>query len=378
MSRSVRAGNFLLLLGVVAACVLLAEVGLRLAGFGAPRLLPASVRTSYRLEPGARFEYRGFLPGTFEDFSNEVVLNRLGFHERDYAAARPQADTHRVLILGDSYVAALEVPLADTFHERVERQVSDQDPLGVGSYEWIAFGQGNRAQEAQLEWLRRQGPRYEPDAVLLVFFAGNDVMENSPVLFDRARRFGDRYMREVLPRKERFFHRINLLPFSRINGLVAEIATGWYAANLHRFVDDLDAAELTSPELGVYEDPAPAAWRAAWERTFELFGEIRSETSALGARLVVAGLSGPQAVGDVGLARLRSGESGVDWGTPLARVAGWSRDARVPFVDLTPALRAAGGRSVYWRHDAHLTPRGHEVVADTLYEFLYGSDGALR
>lgn len=376
VERGTTWGNLALAAGSLAVVLLLAEVGLRVAGYPMPRLLPASIRSTYHLGPGARFEYRGFLPGTFEDFANLVELNRIGFHDRDYAVRRPQPDTHRVLVLGDSYVAAFEVPVADTFHKRVESRLQQEDPLGSGSYQWIAIGQGNRAQEAELRWLRQYGRRYRPDAVLLVFFAGNDVMENSEVLFSRARRFGDFYMREVVPRKQAFFDTVLGVPGSRLNGLVAEVATSLYAANLYRFAD-LDADRLTSPELGVYDDPPQGPWRRAWHTTFELLDAIQAQASELGAKLVVAGLSGPQAVGDVGLQRLWGAEA-ADWAAPLARVEGWSRQHLVPFVDLTPALREAGRRQVYWRHDAHLTPRGHQVVADTLYAALYGPGGTLR
>ena len=126
------------------------------------------------------------------DFANGVELNQLGFHDRDYVLERPTPRTHRVMVLGDSYVAAFEVPVRQTFHKRIEARLGVEDPLGHGSYQVIAFGQGASAQEAELGWLRAFGPRYRPDLVLLVFFCGNDVMENSPVLFDRAHDFASR------------------------------------------------------------------------------------------------------------------------------------------------------------------------------------------
>lgn len=73
----------------------------------------------------------------------------------------------------------------------------------------------------------------------------------------------------------------------------------------------------------------------------------------------------------------RAESAGIDWGRPLRHVADWAAESGVPFVDLTPALQQAGRRRVYWRHDAHLTPEGHEVAADALYEFLYGRSGGV-
>ena len=43
----------------------------------------------------------------------------------------------------------------------------------------------------------------------------------------------------------------------------------------------------------------------------------------------------------------------------------------VPRLDALPALRAAlPGPDVFFRQTVHLTPRGHEIVAKTIDEFL--------
>jgi len=42
----------------------------------------------------------------------------------------------------------------------------------------------------------------------------------------------------------------------------------------------------------------------------------------------------------------------------------------VPLLSLASPLAAADRRKIYWRHDAHLTPYGHTIVAETLYPFV--------
>lgn len=370
------AGGLLLATAALLASTLFAEIGLRLAGYRPPILLPASIKSTYHMGPGGHFLYCGFLPGAFEDFATPVELNRLGFHDRDYSPERPSSQTHRVMVLGDSYVAALEVPIEETFHKRIEERLRTEDPLGRGSYEVIAFGQGNRAQEAELGWHREFGPQYRPDVVLLLFFCGNDVMENSPVLFDRAKRFGIRYLREVVPRKEALFRRLVLFPGLRLNGLAAEALTTLYAENLHRFHPSLSTEDLTSPELGVYHSPLAPEWRDAFDRTSDLLEKIRAESEGLGARFLLASLSGPQAVGDLGLAVLWSRRSSaLDFDLPDRWVSGWASEHGVPLLALGPRLAAAGRKRVFWPHDAHLTPFGHTVVADAVYGFLTEDHG---
>lgn len=376
--RSILPGILLASASLVAVAGV-AEIGLRVWGYSRPRILSPSIRSSYRIEPNARFTYRGFLPGTFEDFENVVELNRLGFHDRFRPPERPTPDTYRLMVLGDSYVAAFEVGIEETFHKRLERRLRARDPLQRDGYQVLAFGRGNRAQEAQLEWLRRYGPEYRPDAVLLLFFCGNDIMENSPETFRAASDFVDLYLEKVVPRKVGLFKNLMLVPGSRLNGFVAETLTDWYARNLHRFHDDLDAHDLQSTELGLYRTPLEPEWRRAWERTERLLDDIRQEADARDSRFAVASLAGPQAVGDVGLATLwRASGEGYDFERPLRWIDAWGSSRDVPVVQLGPALAEAGRSEVFWRHDAHLTPTGHAVVADLLYDFLFGPGGVLR
>ena len=161
-------------------------------------------RNEYRIEPNATFTYYGYLPGEVEDFADPVRLNALGFHDRDYAPERPTPSTYRIMVLGDSYVAAWEVPLEQTFHKRLEARLEKADPLGRGSYQVIAFGQGRSAQEREIEWMRQYAPIYRPDMIVYLFFCGNDFMENDAETFEEASSFGLRYIHKVAARKITF------------------------------------------------------------------------------------------------------------------------------------------------------------------------------
>ncbi len=358
--------------GAILFSMLAAELTLRLVGYRTPVLLPDSIRAQYRIEPGARFTYRGYLPGNVEDFANEVVLNRLGFHDRDYPPERPNEKTYRIMVLGDSYVAAWEVPLEATFHKLVEARLAREDPLGRGSYQVIAIGQGRSAQEREIEWMRQYAPIYHPDLVLYVFFCGNDFMENDPAIFQRASEFGTRYIHEIVPRKMRFFDRLMWLPRLRLNGLLAEAATDYYVEHLDRFDPAITHADLESPELGIYENPLPPEWQAALDRTGKLLDVAMRETHQLGARFAVASLSGPQAIGDFSDRQTwaASSDSRFDFGRGDRWIHDWAERRHVDHLELGPPLVAIGRRKVFWKHDQHLNASGHAAVASLLYPFL--------
>ena len=362
-----------LLIAAATVALLLAagEAALRLAGYHPPVLVETDVRGTYRFEPGASFTYVGFRPGSPVEFRTPIVLNKLGFHDRDYEEKRPTPNTYRVLVLGDSYVAAMEVEHRQAFHKLLEARLNAEDPLGRGSYEVIAIGQGNSGQEAELGWLRTYGPRYRPDLVLLVFFCGNDVMENSPVTYGKARAFADFYLAVVAPRKIALYKRLFAVRSSRLNGFVAERVATFYSMHMNLFHADVTREQLAGPDVEVYRTPPAPEWEEAWRRTAALLDEVRQEAARQGAGYAMAVISGPQAIAEVGQERLRGGrDPGMDLEQPDRWVAGWSGDNGVPSLSLAQALREADPRRVFWRHDAHLTPFGHKVAADALYPFL--------
>jgi hypothetical protein len=345
------------------------EIFLRLSGYHPPELIDPAVRETYRFVPGAAFDYVGYHPGSPVEFRVPVRLNKSGFNDKDYSIERPRPRTSRVLVLGDSYVAALEVRQRETFHKLLEERLNAEDPLGSGSYEVIALGQGNRAQKQQLAWLREFGPRYRPDLVLLVFFCGNDIMENSDSLFERAGHYG-RFMLRVAARKVALYNRLFLVRSSRLNGLLAYRAALLYSTHLYLFDRQVTREQLDSPDIEVYQTPPSPEWRKAWETTADLLAQIKQETERQGAAFALSVISGPQSMSEVDQERLEQAMSRSDLLQPERWMLEWGANNRVATLALGSALRAAGVKNVFWRHDAHLTPPGHRVVAEALYPFL--------
>jgi lysophospholipase L1-like esterase len=361
--------GMLLTMTTIALLLAAGEIFLRLSGYHPPVLIDPSVRQTYHFAPGATFDYVGYHPGNPEEFSVPIRLNNSGFNDKDYAIERPRPGTSRILVLGDSYVAALEVRQRETFHKLLEERLNAEDPLGSGSYEVIALGQGNRAQKQQLAWLREFGPRYRPDLVLLVFFCGNDIMENSNSLFERAGHYG-RFMLQVAARKVSLYNRLFLVRSSRLNGLLAYRAALLYSTHLYLFDRQVTRAQLDSPDIEVYQKPPSPEWQKAWETTADLLAQIRQEAERQGAAFALSVISGPQSMSEVDQERLEQAMSGSDLLQPERWVLGWGAENGVATLTLGSALRAAGVKNVFWHHDAHLTPSGHRVVAEALYQFL--------
>ena len=356
----------------LAAGLACAELVLRRMGYAKPVLLDESIRDEYRVGPNGAFTYYGYLPGAVIDFANPVKLNALGFHDRNYAPARPSPTTYRLMVLGDSYVAGWEVPLEATFHKRIEARLTREDPLGRGSYQVIALGQGRTAQEQEIRWMEKFAPIYQPDAILILFFCGNDFMENDPAIFAKTSEFANRYIHRVAPRKNAFFHRMLLFPSLRLNGLFAEAATDYYVEHLDRYDPGISRADLESPELGLYENPLPAEWSQAFAHTGALLAKAQADAERFHARFLLASLSGPQAIGDLAdrILWAEPKDPRFDYGRGDRWIRDWADRHGVPHLELGPPLAKIGRRKMFWKHDQHLRPEGHAAVATLLYDFV--------
>src|SRR6476469_1689471 len=85
--------------------------------------------------------------------------------------------TFRILVLGDSFVEAAQVAERERFITRLQELLNASG--GPTRYEVVDGGCGGWGQVQELLYLQQEGPRYQPDLVLLAFFVGNDVANNS-------------------------------------------------------------------------------------------------------------------------------------------------------------------------------------------------------
>src|SRR5258705_3086210 len=101
-------------------------------------------------------------------FTVRVSHNADGLRDRPYPRER-EPGRRRVLVLGDSFVWCWGVEQERCFTERLEAALGDTDVINAGVPGY------STAQE--LLFYEREGRRYRPDLVLLVFVP-NDVVAN--------------------------------------------------------------------------------------------------------------------------------------------------------------------------------------------------------
>ena len=189
-SRAGRAfAGVLVNLGLSATAVLLtlvaAEAGVRLLTRTSPSLLVADPVVGKRFLPG--FASRVFVPEC--DCEVDVRFNRDGLRGPDRPQAKPQG-VRRIALVGDSMVAA--VATAEEQHARPQAR-ADARRRAPGR----DLG-GDERGRLELEHRQRAGAlprgarrRYAPELVVLVFWVGNDLADNSLALTQAPRLYFD-------------------------------------------------------------------------------------------------------------------------------------------------------------------------------------------
>ena len=339
-----------------------------------------------KLKPGRRG--RSILPGVYDV---AVEVNSAGFRDREHAIAKPPG-TKRVVLLGDSFLEAVQVPFEDSVAAALERGLVAR---GIPA-EVVSLGVSGAGTLREYLALREYGLRHSPDLVVLLFVE-NDVSDNSQRLqgatfMPYARLDADgRLLRDERGRPvatafderktssglraflaDRLmslrFVRTRIEESPRLNDLLYRL--GLMADPPRTFsVHDPD-------EFGFFEiyRPAPRpGWAEAWSMTEQLLLETRDLASSAGAGFAVALLPGHWSVDpgkwrEVCSAVPGMAEAGLDLRLPSRRIEAFLAGHGVPVVDLFPAFeaRSSEGREFYLRGDSHWTPEGHALAADVL------------
>lgn len=314
---------------------------------------------------------------------HRIEVNAAGFRDRPRRRERT-AGVPRVLVLGDSFVEAMQVDFADTFLARIEAR------LGV---EMLNAGVSGYSTDNELRAWDVPAPEWRPDAVLLVLFVGNDVMENgarlaienphglppkpwlgldgavdtSPAL---ARCYGGvrtaAHVADAMP----------ALVWDASRVVRWSLTTG-ASALLTGLCDDAAGPPLVPGQrelFGVYGPPGNDAWREAWTATEARLAELASHVAARGARLGVVlapwqAEYDPTSPGHV----LFGGGRRWDFAYPYERLGAFLSARSIPWTSLRPALadhHAATGRTGAYAWDGHWDPDGHAVVATALEPFV--------
>lgn len=374
--------NLGLLLGAAVFGLLLVEIGLRIAGVSYPAFYMEDRYVGDRLRPGAA----GVWPRESRENPDPVFIriNSEGMHDVEHTVAKPP-NTVRIAVLGDSFAEAMAVPVRDAFWSVLERKLDQCPAFGGRKVETLNFGVSGYGTAQELLMLRHYVWQYQPDIVLLAFFTGNDIRNNSLALNKDPAVPYFVYKGDQLVPDNGFRERLRSLKLSpvqldasnffadvrnhsRLMQLLSEARTmfGRRAAlkQAEAAKDDMAAQEKAAAaggEIGldneVYAPPKDATWAEAWRVTEGLIGQMRDEVESHGAQFWVATLSTGIQVHPIDSVRQgfvkRLGVDNLFY--PDQRIAALCGREHIKVITLAPAMAQ---------------------YADSHHTYLHGFDGA--
>ncbi len=333
------------------------------------------------------------------DFWTISRTNSLGFPDREPVSPERAAASCHIAMIGDSYVAALEVPIADKFQVRLEELAARE--LRHLDVTTSAFGVNGTGQVNQLAYYDEFARHLRPALIVLVF-VNNDFMNNAPILDGLHRGVEPDRLKNVSatrgadgsitlrppwpgaavpiavapppPRHTRAIDRlIGISPF----------ATWLDAKGRASFPDDADPELLAQVALLSQRSPNLAAlldgWRpttregindpfhqaqdlpAVYEDALDFTGfaldQFKTRADRDGAALVILSTHYMGTRGDLGFDHLAA----------LAEARG------IPVIDYNDYVLRQGAeprRDATWVHDGHWNAAGHQWAAEALLEYL--------
>jgi hypothetical protein len=277
--RTVTKKLLLLSAGLLVGLVV-AELGLRVLRISYPLPYAPDPVCGTRLQPG----FRGWWMKEGKAF---IQINQYGFRHGQRGPDKPPG-TLRLAVLGDSFIEAFQVPDEQTFCAVLERELAGCDAFRGRSIEVLNFGVSGYGTTQELLMLREYVWQYDPDLVVLAFFAGNDVRNNSRQLEPyRVRPFyhtqGDQLLLDNSFRQHPDYLRARTATVRCKVALINRIRILQLINHVRSAGPALAEREVANRpwQLGVdlraLLEPQEPAWCAAWELTERLVAEVVEE-----------------------------------------------------------------------------------------------------
>ncbi len=373
-----------LVVGGLLVALGLAEAGFRLYELRQP------VRKTFFWVPRPAYGW-GLAPGRtgafFADhgeFRTHVRINSHGLRDVDHEYAK-EPGVYRILILGDSFMEAMQVELEQGFARLLEEhlRIAAGDHIEVINTGVSAWGTDN-----ELLFFREEGYKYQADLVLLGFTTANDVRENyepfnrQSAITNLAKphfQLAADGSLEQMPGEPspppvpwwREHVRVGQYLYRRLGGGVV------LPGAKHRAAADKTApADKAVPaDMLVYKPDEPPEVREAWEVTEALLSALQRDVEEQGAHFAVMLINGRWVHSDrrwkVMLFHAPGAAGSWDRAKPNRRLGRFFVDQRVPVVDLFDRFESAKEEQpLFFTNDPHWTPAGHALAADEAASFL--------
>ncbi len=334
--------------------------------------------------------------------SVSVTYNSDGWRDLEHDVEKPKG-VFRILMLGDSFMEANSVKLDDTFHRQVEELAR---AIGNNNVEVINMGVAGYGTLQEYLVFQEIGHLYNPDLVLVGFFDGNDVINNSlelasilteegqvtnarpfldlnesgrwtitPVDFEGTQRSYAKNKASLETNRNKFTERLVLLRL--LTAGIARIPVPEFLKSQESQGEPVDKSHQELALMGVNYCVEPAEYTRAWNATERIFARFKEEVQAYGGELVVFTVP---ALEEVSLEYMKAVMADVTYPDKLCleKAPGHTRLSRIlteldiEQISLLPdflRVMREDGINLY-QSDLHWNPKGHALAAESVISEL--------
>lgn len=330
-----------------------------------------------------------------------VTYNSKGWRDLERDFEKPNG-VFRILVLGDSFMEANSVKLDDSFHRQVE-EIARASGKNVEVLNMGVAGYGTLQEYLVYQEI---GHLYNPDLVLVGFFDGNDLINNSlelasiltdegqvanarpfleldestqwtitPVDFEAAQRIYAKNKALLEAKRNNFTEKLVLLQLLRAGIARIPIPENLKSQESQGVPFDKSRYELAL--MGVnYCDEHPEFTRA-WDATRRIFARFKEEVETHGGKLIVFTVP---AMEEVSLEYMKDVIADVTYPDKLcleeapghARLSHILTEIEIEQIPLLPDFRRVmrdDGINLY-QSDLHWNSNGHALAAESVVSEL--------
>jgi len=338
-----------------------AELVVRATGLAQPAWVQPDPVLGWSNRPDAPYTHRG-------EGASSGRINSRGLRDVEHELVK-QPGTYRILVLGDSFSEAFQVPLEQSYPRILEARLNALPD--VGPVEVINMSRSGMGTSQQRAWFLSEGRRYDPDLVLLQTYL-NDPVDNSPELGGREdvpyyRLDGSDLVLDDAFRRSTAY-RLRAVA-SKIRSKSALIEMFWQGArrSLVSLPQDIRQRSLGSLPPDALENEylakPPPAWQSALALTDAVFGSLAADVRRSGAHLLV--FAATDGIELDPSAHAWATEEGLD----LERPEQWWREVSerngAEFISILDAFRRNARRT-------GISPHGSGPMSGTGHWNVYG------
>jgi hypothetical protein len=294
-------------------------------------------------------------------FGLTVSFNSAGMRDGEHAIEKAPG-VFRILVLGDSFIEALQVPFEESFPSMLQRELADRGPARIEVVNASVSGWGT---DDELKYLTSYGRQFKPDLIIVAMTLYNDVSDN---LRERFHTLRDGALVERVSTRASFLD----YKVTQAKGLLAshfQIYQVLIRAKRARETR-VEAQQLSTHVSGLFSASNDARMTRGLDLTRLLLHRMQTLAAADGSRVALVliplgvQLSDRQFTEYVAHRPAGAGPAQIDW--PQQEMKALARRAGVEVIDLLPGFRewaASGGAPLYLTRDGHWDRPGHHLAA---------------